>query len=93
MKIEIDAAIEPKPGISPSTSHLEFLLQSNKSNPVDIIIRTPYDPKDASIWLSEKTGITAIILPYTIGGNDQSDNLFALFDSSIILLKKALYDK
>ena len=93
MKIEIIAALEPKPGISPSTSHLEFLLQSNKSNPVDIIIRTPYDPKDASIWLSEKTGITAIILPYTIGGNDQSDNLFALFDSSIILLKKALYDK
>ena len=93
MKIEIIASLEPKPGISPSSSHLEFLLQNNKSNPADIIIRTPYDPKDASIWLSEKTGITAIILPYTIGGNDQSDNLFALFDSSIILLKKALYDK
>ena len=87
------AALETKPGISPSTSHLEFLLGSNKSNPADIIIRTPYDSKDASIWLSEKTGITAIILPYTVGGDDQSNNLFALFDRSIIVLQKALYDK
>ena len=93
MKLEIIAALETKPGISPSTSHLEFLLGSNKSNPADIIIRTPYDSKNASIWLSEKTGITAIILPYTVGGDDQSNNLFALFDRSIIVLQKALYDK
>ena len=66
MKLEIIAALETKPGISPSTSHLEFLLQSNKSNPVDIIIRTPYDPKDASIWLSEKTGINSENLSFII---------------------------
>jgi hypothetical protein len=34
-----------------------------------------------------------VTLPYTIGGNEESKNLFALFDSSIKILQNALYDK
>ena len=34
-----------------------------------------------------------VTLPYTIGGNEESNNLFALFDSSIKILQNALYDK
>jgi len=81
-------ALEPKPGIPPTTSHLKNLLQQLKNNPVDVIIRTPYDPDNASKWLSEKTGTKEIILPYTIGGDKQSGDLFALFERMIALLKK-----
>ncbi len=81
-------ALEPKPGIPPTTSHLKNLLQQLKNNPVDVIIRTPYDPDNASKWLSEKTGTKEIILPYTIWGDKQSGDLFALFERMIALLKK-----
>jgi len=80
------ASLEPKPGIPPTTSHLEGLLQQLKAKPADLIIRTPYEPDDASQWLSEKTGTAALVLPYTIKGDGQSNDLFTLFDRSISLL-------
>ncbi len=93
LKLKQVASLEPKPGIPPTTSHLEGLLQQLKSGPADVIIRTPYDPDDASEWLSEKTGTPAILLPYTIGGDDESGDLFALFDRSIKLLKGVAHDQ
>ena len=81
--------LEPKPGIPPTTSHLKNLLRKLRNSPADVIIRTPYDPDDASEWLSEKTGTRAIVLPYTVGGDEQSGDLFALFDRTIALLKEA----
>ena len=40
-----------------------------------------------------KIQIPVVTLPYTIGGNEESNNLIALFDSSIKILQNALYDK
>lgn len=91
--VKIVASLEPKPGIPPTTSHLEKLLQKLKSSPADIIIRTPYETSDASIWLSEKTNTPAVVLPYTIGGDDMSGNLFKLFDQSMNLLKGTVHDQ
>lgn len=82
-------SLESKPGLPPTTSHLEALLQSLKVHPAKAIIRTPYEPEDASEWLSEKTGDKAVILPFTVGGNHQANDLFALFDSTIKLLNEA----
>ncbi len=91
--LKLVASLEPKPGIPPTTSHLEGLLQQLKSKPADVIIRTPHESNDASEWLSEKTGIPAIVLPYTIAGDAESGDLFALFDRSISLLKGATNDQ
>ena len=68
-------------------------MQQFKTKSPDAIIRTPFDPGDGSIWLSEKIGTPAIIMPYTINGNDDSADLFALFENSINLLKGALNDQ
>ena len=40
-----------------------------------------------------KISTPSIIMPYTINGNDNSDDLFALFENSINLLKGALNDQ
>ena len=85
--------LEAKPGIPPTTSHLKNLLRQLKSSPADVIIRAPSDPDDGSEWLSEKTGTKAIVLPYTVGGDEQSSDLFALFDRTIALLKGAYDDQ
>lgn len=80
--------LEPKPGIPPTSSHLESLLQKLKKDPADAIIRAPYDPEDASTWLSGKTGIPAVMLPFTVGGDKESTDLFLLFSRTIQLLKQ-----
>ena len=84
-----EGTLEPKPGIPPTTSHLESLLQTLNHHPVRMIIRTPYEPEDASQWLSEKTQTPAIILPFTVGGDAKSGDLFGLFDDTISLLNEA----
>ena len=86
------ASLELKPGIPATASHLEELLQQFKTKPPDVIVRTPYELDDASIWLSEKINSPAIVLPYTINGDASSVDLFALFENSINLLKEALND-
>ncbi|MBN8530713.1 MAG: zinc ABC transporter substrate-binding protein [Alphaproteobacteria bacterium] len=86
-------SLELKPGIPPSATHLESLLQRFKERPVRVILRTPYEPEDASQWLAEKTGTPALVLPYTIGGDDQSVDLFALFDRTLALLEEARRDQ
>lgn len=87
------ASLEPKPGIPPTAAHLEGLLQQLKAKPASMIIRTPYEPKEASEWLSEKIDRPAVMLPYTIGGDDESGNLFTLFDRSMSLLRGAVDDQ
>lgn len=89
LELKQAASLEPKPGIPPTTSHLEGLLKQLKTGPADAIIRTPYEPDEASEWLSEKTGISTVVLPYTIDGDEESGDLFALFDRSVSLLKSA----
>ena len=78
------ASLEIKPGIPATASHLERLLQQFKIKSPDAIIRTPFEPDNASIWLSEKTSSPAIVLPYTIKGNDNSTDLFALFENCLL---------
>lgn len=81
-------SLEPKPGLPPTTAHLEELLLVLKSYPAKMILRAPYEPDDASLWLAKKTGYDAVVLPFTVDNND----LFGLFDSSIKLLKDANHD-
>jgi zinc/manganese transport system substrate-binding protein len=89
LQLDEIATLESKPGIAPTSSHLERLLVSLRKESAKFIIRTPYDPKDASNWISNKTGIKELVLPFTIGGNKESNDLFSLFDNTINLILEA----
>jgi zinc/manganese transport system substrate-binding protein len=76
-------ALEPKPAVPPTSAHLSSLIATTKDNHTLAIIRAAYqDPKPAA-WLSGRTGVPAVTLPYTVGGDAQSKDLFGLFDSTL----------
>lgn len=79
--------IEPKPGIPPSAGHLSELVARLQAEPADAVIRTAYQDPKAAGWLSEKTRIPVVDLPYTVGGTAAAKDLFGLFDDSIARLK------
>jgi len=81
-------ALEVKPGIPPTASHLDVLLNAARSQRVAAILRTPYDPSAPSEWLSGKTGIPAVLLPYTVEKNAKPGMLAELFESTLALLEK-----
>ena len=81
--IEQIGALEPKPGVPPTSAHLAGLIATTKGSNTLAIVRAAYqDPKPAE-WLSERTGVPAVALPFTVGGDAQSKDLFGLFDSTI----------
>lgn len=87
LKLDIVADIEPKPGIPPTASHLAELVERLAPNPPAGIVRTPYTDAKASQWLSDRLGVPAIVLPFTVGGNPDANDLFGLFDSTLSLLE------
>ena len=89
LKLDEVSSLESKPGIAPTSNHLESLLIILRKEPEVFIIRTPFDPTDASNWIHTKTHIKALVLPYTVGGNEESNNLFSLFDNNVDLMLEA----
>tara|TARA_B100000686_G_scaffold204229_1_gene211051 strand:+ start:3873 stop:4766 length:894 start_codon:yes stop_codon:yes gene_type:complete len=85
LKLKQIASLEPRPGMPPTSSHLNELLIIVNKSPIDIIIRTPYDSSKASEWMTEKTNIPNVILPYTVN-EDDINNLYKLFDRTIFIL-------
>ena len=79
-------ALEPKPSVPPTSAHLAGLIATTKGSNTLAIIRAAYqDPKPAD-WLADRTGVPAVTLPYTVGGDAQSKDLFGLFDSTLAKL-------
>lgn len=76
-------ALEPKPGVPPTSGHLSGLINTTKGQGVHAIVSAAYQDQKPARWLSERTGVPVVVLPYTVGGDAQSKNLFAFFDSTI----------
>ncbi|MCH9025610.1 MAG: zinc ABC transporter substrate-binding protein [Proteobacteria bacterium] len=79
-------ALEPKPGIPPSTGHLSSLLRQIENQDVALTVRSVYQSARATEWLSRRSGVPAVVLPHTVGATAGADDLFGLFDSLLDIL-------
>ncbi len=80
--VEADA-LEPVPGVPPTTSHLSSLLAKLKQQPAAMIIYAAYQDPRAAEWLARRANIKAVKLPFTVGGTDAATDLFGLYDDTI----------
>ena len=83
------ATLEPKPGLPPSAGHLQELVDVLKRQPARMIVRSAYEDSKASEFLSERSGLPAVELPFTVGA-DGADDLFKLFQVTVDRLLAAL---
>jgi zinc/manganese transport system substrate-binding protein len=83
------AALEPKPGIEPTTSHLSEVLATLQRQPAKMILRAAYQSDRPSQWLAERAKIPMVTLPFTVGGTEGARDLFGLFDDTVARLLKA----
>ncbi len=82
------AALEPKPGLEPTTAHLASVLETLRRTPAKMVLRAAYQSDRASQWIAERAKMKAVALPFTVGGDDGAKDLFALFDDTIQRLLK-----
>ena len=77
------AALEPQPGMEPTTAHLASVLEALKAQPAKMVVRAAYLGDRPSQWLAQRTQVKAVTLPFTVGGTDGAKDLFGLFDDTV----------
>ena len=83
------ATLEPKPGVEPSSAHLATVLEQLKQQPARLVLRAVYQNERPAQWLAQKTGMPAVVLPFTVGGSARATDLFGLFDDTLQRLLEA----
>lgn len=79
-------SLEPRPGIPPTTAHLANLVARMQAEPAKVIVYVAYNTPQAAEFLSGRTKIPAVMLPYTVGGSERAKDLFGLFDDTLARL-------
>jgi zinc/manganese transport system substrate-binding protein len=78
--------LEPKPGVPPTTEHLAELVEQMQRAPAKMIVYSSYDDPRAAEFLAKRTGVPAVMLPFTVGGSDRAKDLFGYFDDLVARL-------
>ena len=87
---ETIAELEPVPGSPPTTRHLVSLLDViEQENPAAVLLASYQNPRGAK-WIAKRSDIPVVTLPFTIGGSEDADNLFTLYESIIGRLLEAI---
>ncbi|APX08231.1 zinc ABC transporter substrate-binding protein [Vibrio campbellii] len=69
------ADLEPKPGISPTTSHLQSLTKL-EANSFDAIVFSSHQDKRPANWLQQQTDKPLIQLPLTVSNGQRLDEMY-----------------
>lgn len=88
--IEEVVALEPKPGIPPSSGYLAQVLDTLAQRPVKMVIRANYEDPRPSDFIAEQAKIPEVVLPFTVGGDDAAKDLFGLYDDTLSRLLAGL---
>jgi zinc/manganese transport system substrate-binding protein len=81
--------LEPLPGVDPTISHMSELLARQKAEPAKMVVRASFNDARASEWFAERAKVPAVVLPFSVGGDDASKDLFSWYDDMLGILLKA----
>jgi zinc/manganese transport system substrate-binding protein len=84
------AALENRPGIPPSPTHLARLITQIKAERVKVIIVEPWNDLKLAARVAEEAGAKAIVLPSMVGGVKGADDYFSTIDYNVKTLAQAL---
>ena len=82
--------LEPKPGVEPSVAWLGELAGTVAARQPKAVIRAAYNSPRAGEWFTSRTGVPVVVLPFTVGGDEQAKDLTSLFDDTVNRLVTAL---
>ena len=78
--LDVVAELEPKPGIEPSPSHLNDVLNIVEAQKVKFLLMEPFYSRQAPDWLEKKTGIRIVQVANSVGGQPEATDYVAMID-------------
>lgn len=86
-------SLEPKPGLSPTTKHLQEIITLMKAQGIRVIIASSYfDPRHAQ-FVANNTSARIANLAHQVGARAGTDDYFSMIDHDVRELAKALGGK
>lgn len=82
-KLDVVAQVEPKPGIPPSGSHTDEVIQIVKREKVPLILQEPYYPSAAPDLIARSTGAKVVKIPQLCGGAPGTDTYIDLMNHDV----------
>jgi ABC-type Zn uptake system ZnuABC Zn-binding protein ZnuA len=75
--------MEPKPGISPTTRHLQDLIEQMKAQGVKVILSSPYFEVRYAQFVSKNTGAKIVLLAHQVGSRPGTDDYIKMIDYNV----------
>ena len=88
--VNIDTFLEPKPGISPSPSHLAEVIEKMKAQKIKAIIIEPFHDRKIAERVASATGAKVVDFAQYPGGLPGTDSYVKLIDKLVANLSAAL---
>jgi zinc/manganese transport system substrate-binding protein len=86
--IKIVAELEPKPGIPPTSRHIEELIAANPPGSIFKVVTDPYHEHKSAQGLAQKLGTVWVILPQDVDAVPAANDIFGLFDTMLASILK-----
>jgi len=75
--------LEPKPGIAPTTAHLQQVIERIRADGVKVLLATSYfDPRHAR-FIAEHTGVRIAEMAHQVGSRPGTDDYIASIDHNV----------
>jgi ABC-type Zn uptake system ZnuABC Zn-binding protein ZnuA len=81
--LELVATLEPLPGIAPTASHLQEVVELVRSEHARLILATPYfDPRHAR-WVAERTGARVARMAHQVDSREGTSNYLDMVEYNV----------
>jgi len=91
--LNVVGALEPKPGIPPSPTHINSLIPMMKNEGVKLILIEPFRERKTPEFAASQTGAKIVVFPIMAGSQKETGDYLSLFDYTINQIVSALKTK
>ncbi|MFQ5839370.1 MAG: metal ABC transporter substrate-binding protein [Candidatus Methylomirabilales bacterium] len=88
--LDVVGQVEPKPGVPPSSAHLNQLIGKMKDEKVQLILMAPYFHRKTPRFLAQEIGGSVLILPTSVQGVADVRTYLDLFEYIVESIVRAL---
>ena len=86
--LKIVAELEPKPGIPPTSRHIEQMIAANPPGSIFKVVTDPYHEHRTALGIAQKLGAVWVILPQDVDAVPDAHDIFGLFDTVLASILK-----
>lgn len=88
--VTVRGFLEPKPGVSPTTRHLQALVQTMQAEQIGVLLASAYyDPRHAQ-FLAQQTGARVVPMAHQVGARPATETYLGMVDYNVRQLVAAL---